>query len=195
MENNIRSLRSYLMQRLLISIYLLWIVSTVVGYFATINYANQPYDLVLLQRANEVAAELKLGSGHEQLDVVPPLPDGTELGMPDKVLYTVTDSEGRKLAGNGNTLRPLSYRRDRKGPLFSNGEREGQKTRMVSLTFNFQRQHPATACFRNHAATPGAHTRHSGQHRDPATVADADRACRCLVRLEAGPASAGKIAP
>ena len=136
MGNGIRSLRSYLMQRLLISLYLLWIVSTVVGYFATINYANQPYDLVLLQRANAVAEQLKLGSGHEQLDVVPILPDGSELGMPDRVLYTVTDSEGRKLAGNGNTLRPLSYRRDRPGPLFSNGEREGQKTRMVSLTFN-----------------------------------------------------------
>jgi two-component system sensor histidine kinase TctE len=135
MANSIRSLRSYLMQRLLISLYLLWIVSTVVGYFATINYANQPYDIVLLQRANEVAAELKLGSGHEQLDVVPILPDGSDVGMPDRVLYTVTDSEGRKLAGNGNTLRPLSYRRDREGPLFSNGEREGQKTRMVSLTF------------------------------------------------------------
>jgi two-component system sensor histidine kinase TctE len=136
MPNNIRSLRSYLMQRLLISLYLLWIVSTVVGYFATINYANQPYDLVLLQRANEVASVLKLGTGHEQLDVIPILPDGLELGMPDRVLYTVTDSEGKKLAGNGNTLRPLSYRRDRQGPLFSNGEREGQKTRMVSLTFD-----------------------------------------------------------
>ncbi len=135
MANNIRSLRSYLTQRLLISLYLLWIVSTAVGYFATINYANQPYDLVLLQRANAVAAQLKLGTGHEQLDVVPALPDGTDPGMPDRVLYTVTDSEGRKLAGNGNTLRPLSYRRDRPGPLFSNGEREGQKTRMVSLTF------------------------------------------------------------
>ncbi len=136
MDNNIRSLRSYLMQRLLISLYLLWIISTVVGYFATINYANQPYDLVLLQRANEVAAELKLGSGHERLDIVPALPDGSDVGMPDRVVYTVTDSEGRKLAGNGNTLRPLSYRRGRDGPLFSNGEREGQKTRMVSLTFN-----------------------------------------------------------
>ena len=135
MANSIRSLRSYLMQRLLISLYLLWIVSTVVGYFATINYANQPYDIVLLQRANEVATELKLGSGHEQLDVIPTLPDGSDVGMPDSVVYTVTDSEGRKLAGNGNTLRPLSYRRDRTGPLFSNGEREGQKTRMVSLTF------------------------------------------------------------
>ncbi len=136
MATNIRSLRSYLMQRLLISLYLLWIVSTVVGYFATINYANQPYDLVLLQRANAVAEQLKLGSGHEQLDVVPILPDGSDLGMPDQVVYTVTDSEGKKLAGNGNTLRPLSYRRDRPGPLFSNGEREGQKTRMVSLTFD-----------------------------------------------------------
>ncbi|MFA5826250.1 MAG: sensor histidine kinase N-terminal domain-containing protein [Gallionellaceae bacterium] len=135
MENNIRSLRSYLMQRLMISLYLLWLVSTVVGYFATINYANQPYDLVLLQRANAVAAQLKLGSGHEELDVMPSLPDGSDLGMPDRVVYTVTDSEGRKLAGNGNTLRPLSYRRGRIGPLFSNGEREGQKTRMVSLTF------------------------------------------------------------
>jgi len=135
MDNNIRSLRSYLMQRLLISLYLLWIVSTGVGYFATINYANEPYDLVLLQRANAVAEQLQLGSGHERLDVIPSLPDGSDLGMPDRVLYTVTDSEGRKLAGNGNTLRPLSYRRDRPGPLFSNGEREGQKTRMVSLTF------------------------------------------------------------
>jgi two-component system sensor histidine kinase TctE len=135
MANNIRSLRSYLMQRLLISLYLLWIISTGVGYFATINYANQPYDLVLLQRANAVAEQLKLGTGHEQLDIVPILPDGSDVGMPDRVLYTVTDSEGKKLAGNGNTLRPLSYRRDRTGPLFSNGEREGQKTRMVSLIF------------------------------------------------------------
>ncbi len=135
MESQIRSLRSYLMQRLLISLYLLWIVSTAVGYFATINYANQPYDLVLLQRANEIAAQLALGSGKEKLDVMPTLPDGTDPGMPDRVVFTVTDSEGHKLAGNGNTLRPLSYRRGRTGPLFSNGEREGQKTRMVSLTF------------------------------------------------------------
>jgi two-component system sensor histidine kinase TctE len=135
MESQIRSLRSYLMQRLLISLYLLWIASTAVGYFATINYANQPYDLVLLQRANEIASQLGHSRGAPRFDVTPELPDGSDPGMPDRVVYTVTDSEGRKLAGNGNTLRPLSYRRGRTGPLFSNGEREGQKTRMVSLTF------------------------------------------------------------
>lgn len=135
MESQIRSLRSYLMQRLLISLYLLWIVSTAVGYFATINYANQPYDLVLLQRAHEISAQLKLGSGNEQLDIIPALPDGSEPGLPDRVQYTVTDSQGRKLAGNGNTLRPITYRRERSGPLFSNSERDGKKTRMVSLIF------------------------------------------------------------
>ncbi|MDD2685149.1 MAG: sensor histidine kinase N-terminal domain-containing protein [Gallionella sp.] len=135
MQTNIRSLRSYLMQRLLISLYLLWLISTVVGYFATINYANQPYDMVLLQRANAIAAQLELGSGHEKLNVVPLLPDGTDLGMPDRVVYTVTDERGKKLAGDGNTLRPLSYRRGRTDPLFSNGEREGEKTRMVSLIY------------------------------------------------------------
>lgn len=135
MSTPIRSLRSYLMQRLMISLYLLWLVSTVVGYFATINYANQPYDLVLLQRAHAVAEQLALGSDHERLDIVPALPDGSDPGMPDRVLYTVTDAEGKKLAGTGNTMRPLSYRRDRNGPLFSNGERAGQKTRMVSLVY------------------------------------------------------------
>ncbi|HLP98793.1 MAG TPA: sensor histidine kinase [Sideroxyarcus sp.] len=134
-EKKVTSLRSYLIQRLLVSLYLLWLVSTVVGYFATINYANQPYDLVLLQRANAVAAQLKLGTGQEQLDIIPSLPDGSDPGMPDRVMYTVTDGDGRKLAGDANTLRPLSYRRGRPGPLFSNGERDGQKTRMVSLTY------------------------------------------------------------
>lgn len=136
MENPIRSLRSYLMQRLLISLYLLWIASTAVGYFATINYANQPYDLVLLQRANDIASQLGLNQVQPRLNVQPELPDGTAPGIPDRVVYTVTDSEGHKLTGNGNTLRPLSYRRGRTGPLFSNGERAGEKTRMVSLTFH-----------------------------------------------------------
>lgn len=136
MENKVLSLRSYLMQRLMISLYLLWLVSTVVGYFATINYANQPYDLVLLERAHNIAHDLRLGTGHEQFDAMPSLPDGSDPGMPDRVFYTVTDSEGRKLAGNGNTLRPLSYRRGRPGPLFSNGESEGEKTRMVSLVYS-----------------------------------------------------------
>lgn len=132
---NILSLRSHLMERLLTALFWLWLVSTIVGYFATLNYANQPHDLVLLQRAQALAEQMKLGSGQERLDYQPILPDGTEPGMPDKVVYTVSDSNGNKVAGNANLSRPVSYRRGKTGPLFSNSEREGEKTRMVSLVY------------------------------------------------------------
>lgn len=129
------SLRSHLMERLLTALFWLWLLSTIVGYFATLNYANQPHDLILLQRAQALAEHMKLGSGEEKLDYRPLLPDGTEPGNPDKVVFTVSDSNGIKLAGNANLSRPVSYRREREGPLFSNSEREGEKTRMVSLIY------------------------------------------------------------
>jgi two-component system sensor histidine kinase TctE len=132
---NIISLRSHLMERLLTALFWLWLISTIVGYFATLNYANQPHDLVLLQRAQALAEQLKLGSGQERLDYQPILPDGSEPGMPDKVVYTVSDSNGIKVAGNANLSRPVSYRMGKAGPLFSNSEREGEKTRMVSLIY------------------------------------------------------------
>jgi two-component system sensor histidine kinase TctE len=135
MENPVPSLRSYLTNRLLTSLYLLWLVSTVVGYFATINYANQPYDMVLLQRAQAVADQLKLGTGHERLEFVPELPDGSDPVMPDRLVYTVSDSEGRKLAGTASLSTPLSYRRSKTGAVFNNGERGGERTRTVSLVY------------------------------------------------------------
>jgi two-component system sensor histidine kinase TctE len=135
MQSPVPSLRSYLTNRLLTSLYLLWLVSTVVGYFATINYANQPYDMVLLQRAQSLAEQLRLGSGREQLEWAPTLPDGTDPAQPDRMVYTVSDSEGRKLAGTASLSTPLSYRRNKTGAVFSNGERGGEKTRTVSLVY------------------------------------------------------------
>lgn len=135
MKENVLSLRSHLMERLLTSLFLLWLASSSVGYFATLNYANQPYDLVLLERAHMVAEQMKLGSGQERLDFKPKLPDGNDPGISDRVVYTVSDIDGEKIAGDANLSRPLSYRRGKAGPLFSNGERNGEKTRMVSLVY------------------------------------------------------------
>lgn len=135
MENKVLSLRSHLIERLLTSLFLLWLASSGVGYFATLNYANRPYDLVLLERARMVAEQMRLGSGQERLDFKPKLPDGNDPGISDQVVYTVSDSEGKKIAGDANLSRPLSYRRGKTGPLFSTGERNGEKTRMVSLVY------------------------------------------------------------
>ncbi len=135
MEGNVVSLRTHLINWLLTPLFVLWLFSTIAGYVATLNYANKPYDMVLLQRAQAVGEQLRLSGGKERLDFIPPLPDGKSLTMPDHVVYTVTDRDGIKLAGNANLGRPLSYRNGKINPLFSNGEREGEKTRIVSLIF------------------------------------------------------------
>ncbi|MFA5242843.1 MAG: sensor histidine kinase N-terminal domain-containing protein [Sulfuricella sp.] len=135
MEEDVLSLRDHLMNWLLTPLFVLWLFSTVAGYVATLNYANQPYDLALLERAQSVAAQMRLGSGQERLDVNPALPDGSDPGMPDRVYYAVSDADGKQLAGNADLGRPLAHRGGKSGPLFSNTERGGEKTRMVSLLY------------------------------------------------------------
>jgi len=129
------SLRGHLINWLLTPLFVLWLFSTIAGYVATLNYANKPYDEVLLQRAQAVAEQLRLGGGKERLDLDLKLPDGKSLTMPDEVFYTVSDKDGNKLAGNVNLGRPLAYRNGKIGPLFSNGQHDGLKTRTVSLIF------------------------------------------------------------
>lgn len=129
------SLRIHLINWLLTPLFLLWLFSTVAGYVATLNYANKPYDEVLLQRAQALGAQLNLGGGAERLDFQPKLPDGKSPLEPDAVFYTVSDADGHKLAGNANLARPLSYRHGKINPQFNNGERHGEKTRTVSLVF------------------------------------------------------------
>ena len=134
-EVSVLSLRTHLINWLLTPLFVLWLFSTIAGYVATLNYANKPYDQVLLQRAQAVGAQLRLSGGKERLDADLKLPDGTSPTMPDKVFYTVSDSNGVKLAGNANLGRPLAYRGGKINPIFSNGERDGEKTRNVSLIF------------------------------------------------------------
>lgn len=134
-DAEVLSLRIHLINWLLTPLFVLWLFSTIAGYVATLNYANKPYDQVLLQRAQAVGAQLRLGGGKERLELDLKLPDGTAPGIPDKVFYTVSDREGKKLAGNANLGRPLSLRGGKINPIFSNGERDGEKTRNVSLVF------------------------------------------------------------
>jgi two-component system sensor histidine kinase TctE len=132
---SIPSLRVHLINWLLTPLFVLWLFSTIAGYVATLNYANKPYDQVLLQRAQAVGEQLRLGGGEERLNLKLDLPDGSSPSSPDKVFYTVSDRDGKKLAGNANLGRPLAYRGGKIGPLFSNSERDGEKTRNVSLVF------------------------------------------------------------
>lgn len=124
MDNDILSLRNHLMNWLFTPLFVLWIFSTASGYMATLNYANQPYDLALIERAKSLA-------GHGQ---TPPAgAPATETG--DRTFYTITSAEGRVIAGNATLPRRPAFQANRNEPVFSDGEYKGQKVRMVSLRY------------------------------------------------------------
>lgn len=123
MDNDILSLRNHLMNWLFTPLFVLWIFSTAAGYMATLNYANQPYDLALIERARSMAGQMNLGGQ------APPAETG------DRTFYTVTNAEGRVIAGNASLPRQPVFKASRNEPVFSDGEFKGQKVRTVSLRY------------------------------------------------------------
>ncbi|MDD5240966.1 MAG: sensor histidine kinase N-terminal domain-containing protein [Sulfuricella sp.] len=129
MNEDILSLRNHLMNWLFTPLFVLWIFSTASGYMATVNYANQPYDLALIERARALATQLNLGGQPQAAGVVP--------GSGEKVYYLVTATDGRVIAGNARLPRPPALLSKRNEPVFSDGEYKGEKVRMVSMHYRF----------------------------------------------------------
>jgi two-component system sensor histidine kinase TctE len=134
MNEDTLSLRNHLMDWLFRPLFVLWIFSTVAGFIATLNYANQPYDLALIERAQSLAEQMKLGS-QEGFDhpTVTMKPFVAETG--DRTFYTVSTSDGRVIAGNIRLPRPHAVLVSKNEPVFSDGEFKGEKIRMVSLHY------------------------------------------------------------
>ncbi|HUX62389.1 sensor histidine kinase [Sulfuricella sp.] len=128
MDNDILSLRNHLMNWLFTPLFVLWIFSTAAGYMATLNYANQPYDLALKERALSLAGQMNLG-GQTHPDGAPAAETG------DRTFYTITTAEGRVIAGNAALPHRPVFQANRNEPVFSDGEFKGQKIRMVSLRY------------------------------------------------------------
>lgn len=134
MNEDILSLRDHLMNWLLTPLFVLWIFSTAAGFIATLNYANQPYDLALIERAQSLAGQMKLGSqAGFDLPAVKMKPLAAETG--DRTFYTVSTSDGRVIAGNVRLPRPHVVLVSKNEPVFSDGEFKGEKVRMVSLHY------------------------------------------------------------
>lgn len=134
MNEDTLSLRNHLMDWLFRPLFVLWIFSTVAGFIATLNYANQPYDLALIERAQSLAGQMKLGS-QAGFDL-----PAVKMGSPtaetgDRTFYTVSTSDGRVIAGNVRLPRPHVVLVDKNEPVFSDGEFRGEKIRMVSLHY------------------------------------------------------------
>jgi two-component system sensor histidine kinase TctE len=111
-------------------LYLLLLFSTVTGYIAAIKLSNQPYDLVLIERARLMASRFDLAPG----DAVPAakvlLPDGG-----GDLQFTIYDRADRAVAGNASLPRPrpADWTSGASKPRDSNYK--GRKMRLLTLPF------------------------------------------------------------
>lgn len=137
MNDDIHSLRTQLINWLFTPLFVLWIFSTASGYMATINFANKPYDLALLERAQALGEQLGLGSVQERLNARVALPENAIADIKDRVYYTVSTPDGKFLAGNTHLPRPPAFLSEKKGPLFSDAQRKEEKLRMVTLHYPY----------------------------------------------------------
>jgi len=100
-NDDILSLRHHLMNWLFTPLYLLLLFSTVTGYIAALKLSNQPYDLVLIERARLMASRFDLAQGAAAPAVKALLPDGS-----GDLLFTVYDRADRAVTGNAQLPRP-----------------------------------------------------------------------------------------
>lgn len=137
-EDDILSLRHHLVNWLFTPLYLLVLFSTVIGYIAALKLSNQPYDLLLTERARLMASRFDLGP--EQA-----MPDVTDLLPPDRAAhlsFTLFDADNKALLGNANLPRPRAPDFAKPGPWLRTTSLGGEKVRLLTLPFQTTRRTP-----------------------------------------------------
>ena len=140
-EDDILSLRHHLVNWLFTPLYLLVLFSTVIGYIAALKLSNQPYDLLLTERARLMASRFDLSPEHV-------MPGVTELLPPDSaanLTFTLFDAENKALLGNANLPRPRPPDFAKPGPWLRTSSLGGEKVRLLTLYFQTTRRTPGTA--------------------------------------------------
>ncbi|NTV94758.1 MAG: sensor histidine kinase [Thiobacillus sp.] len=138
-EDDILSLRHHLVNWLFTPLYLLLLFSTVTGYIAALKLSNQPYDLVLTERARLMASRFDLIPETEQATQEYLLPDEAE-----HLSFTLFDANNHPLLGNATLPRPRPIDFAAEGPRLRSTSLGGDKVRMLTLHFRTSRRTPGT---------------------------------------------------
>lgn len=136
-EGDILSLRDQLVNWLFTPLYLLLLFSTVTGYIAALKLSNQPYDLVLIERAHLIASRFDLIPGNDLPTEDDLVPDGA-----GNLRYALFDAKDQVVLGNAALPhpRPLDWAAD--GAKLRNTSLYGQKVRVLTLKFRSGRRAP-----------------------------------------------------
>ncbi|TCJ12848.1 sensor histidine kinase [Parasulfuritortus cantonensis] len=138
-EDDILSLRHHLVNWLFTPLYLLLLFSTVTGYIAALKLSNQPYDLVLTERARLMASRFDLIPEAEPVTEADLVPEDAE-----HLSFTLFDAGNRPLLGNASLPRPRPIDFAATGPLLRNTSLAGEKVRVLTLHFRTTRRTPGT---------------------------------------------------
>jgi two-component system sensor histidine kinase TctE len=136
--DDILSLREQLVNWLFTPLYLLLLFSTVTGYIAALKLSNQPYDLVLIERAHLIVSRFDLVQDGQRPAEHVILPEGS-----GKLRYALFDTQDRELLGNASLPHPKPADWAADGPKLRNTTLSGQKVRMLALHFQATRRMPA----------------------------------------------------
>lgn len=136
-EEDILSLRHHLVNWLFTPLYLLLLFSTVTGYIAALKLSNQPYDLVLTERARLMASRFDLIPEDVRPTQADLLPDGA-----GHLSFTLFDAGERPLLGNAILPRPRPADLAATGPRLRSTSLGGEKVRLLTLRFRTTRRTP-----------------------------------------------------
>lgn len=136
-EDDILSLRHHLVNWLFTPLYLLLLFSTVTGYIAALKLSNQPYDLVLTERARLIASRFDLIPESEPVGVADLMPEEA-----DHLSFTLFDAGDHILLGNATLPRPRPADFAAEGPRLRNTSLGGEKVRVLTLHFRTTRRTP-----------------------------------------------------
>jgi len=136
-ERDILSLRDQLVNWLFTPLYLLLLFSTVTGYIAALKLSNQPYDLVLIERAHLFASRFDLISGSDMPNEEGLLPDG-----PGNLRYALFNDNDTMLLGNASLPRPRASDWASAEAKLRNTTLAGDKVRLLTLKFHTRQRTP-----------------------------------------------------
>lgn len=128
-----QSLRAQLLLRLTLPLLVVVILDASVSYFVAMHYADQTYDNWLLDSAKSLAQQVKAYKNKVTFELPPIAVEVFRWDAKDKTFFKVESEARGFIAGDSGLPSPILATMTNDEPLFSFGEIQGQRVRIVSV--------------------------------------------------------------
>ncbi|WNB74172.1 sensor histidine kinase [Methylomonas koyamae] len=128
-----QSLRAQLLARLTLPLIAVVVLDAAVSYFVALHYADRAYDSWLLDSAKSLAQEVKTQKDKVTFDLPPIAVEVFRWDAMDKTFFKVESAAAGFIAGDRALPGPALAAMAADAPLFSDGEIQGRKVRIVSV--------------------------------------------------------------